>query len=115
MTNIVYADSAGIECSWKQLSNGQCSLDVNALVGKPPIAEDATVTVIAQDIILAATFIIPTVVVIGLMYSGWIYITAKDDSAASKGKNGIKRSFIWLILVMSAYTIIRLIQYIAKG
>ena len=113
MTNIVYAADA-INCKWQQLANGQCSFDVNKLLGKESSA-DATVTVIAQDIMLAATFIIPTVVMIGLMYSGWIYITAKDDSTASKGKNGIKRSFIWLVLVMSAYAIIRLVQYIAKG
>lgn len=113
MANTVYADGLGIKCDWKTLSNGQCSLDVNAIIGKEGAAPSAKT--IAQDVMLAATFIIPTVVMIGLMYSGWIFITAKDDSSAWKGKNGIKWSFIWLLLVMSAYAIIRLIQYIAKG
>ncbi|MBP6085708.1 hypothetical protein KA478_00570 [Patescibacteria group bacterium] len=49
------------------------------------------------------------------MYSGWLYITAKDDGAAAKGKNGLKRSFIGVLLVISAYSIIRLVQYVAKG
>ncbi len=112
MTNIVYAES--IDCPPAKLANGQCTMNINELIGKKSNA-DATVSIIAEDIVLSATFIISTVVVIGLMYSGVIFITAKDDSSATKGKNGIKRSFIWLTLVMSAYAIIRLVQYIAAG
>lgn len=104
----------GIDCSPAQLANGQCSMNVGQIVGRETVA-DASVTIIAQDIVLAATYIIGTVVAIGLMYSGWTFITAKDDSAATKGKNGIKWSLIGLVLVISANAIIRLIQYIAKG
>jgi len=64
---------------------------------------------------LSATFFIGTVVAIGLIYSGFLYITAKDDSGAGKAKKGITWSLIGLALVMLSYTIIRLVQYVAKG
>jgi len=68
-----------------------------------------------EDIFLSATFFIGTVVGVALIYSGIQFIMAKDDGAATKAKNGIKWSLIGLALVMFSYTIIRLIQYIAKG
>jgi hypothetical protein len=67
-----------------------------------------------SDFALSATFFIGTVVAIGLMYSGWVYITAKDDSAAANGKKGIMYAFKGLLLVFASYSIIRLVQYIAK-
>lgn len=103
-----------IECSSQQLANGQCSMDVSALIGKQK-GESQTLTVIAQDLVLSATFMIGSVVTVWLMVSGLIYIFAKDSAAASKAKNGIKWSLVGLLLVMASYTIIRLVQYLMKG
>ena len=52
---------------------------------------------------------------VALIYSGIMYIAAKDDGAAGKAKSGIKRALIGLVLVMCSYAIVRLVQYIAKG
>jgi len=76
---------------------------------------DASVGTFVSDIALSATFFIGTVIAVGLMYSGWLYINSADDAGAKKGKDGIKWSLIGLLLVMSSYTIIRVVQYIAKG
>lgn len=107
----------GIDCGdgAKNLANGQCSFDIYQTVGIRKDQPDTEVATLVQDAFLAATFFIGTVVAVALIYSGVTYIMAKDDSAASKAKNGIKRSLIGLGLVMFSYTIIRLVQYIAKG
>lgn len=116
MKNVVHAaEVAGIQCSAKQLSAGQCSLNVYETLGIRKDQPETDVKTFVQDITLSATFFIGTVVAIALMYSGRLYINAKDDSAAAKGKNGIKWSLIGILLVFSAYTMVRLIQYIAKG
>ncbi len=116
LIDVVYADAPlGIECSAEQLRQGQCSFNAYETVGIRKDQPDTNVMTFVQDITLSATFFIGTVVAVGLMYSGWLYITAKDDGAAAKWKNGIKWSFIGLILVFSAYSIVRLVQYIAKG
>ncbi len=106
---------AGINCSAEQLRNGQCSFNAYQAVGIRKDQPDTDVKTFAQDIFLTATFAIGSVVAVGLMYSAWLLITAKDDSAATKWKNGVKWSFIGLILVLIAYTIIRLVQYLARG
>ncbi len=109
------SSAMGITCSAQQLSNGQCSLNVYDTIGIRQDQPETNVKTFVQDFALSATFFIGTVVAIALMYSGWLFITAKDDAAATKGKNGIKWSFIGVILVFSAYSIVRLVQYVAKG
>ncbi len=92
--------AAGINCDTTQLQRGQCSLDVYQTLGIRKDQPDTNVGTFVSDITLSATFFIGTVVAIGLMYSGWVYITAKDDGAAKKGKDGIRFAFIGLLLVM---------------
>lgn len=104
----------GIWCTAEQLRTWQCTFNANTALWIKQNQPDVSVDAFAEDIILSATFFIGTVVAIWLMYSGWIYIMAKDDAAAAKGKNGIKWSFIGVLLVIGSYTIIRLVQYIAK-
>ena len=78
--------------------------------------KNRTVTTIAQDVILAATYMIWTVLTIIIIYCGLMYIFAarggKDN--ASQYKTGLINAAIWAILVRWAYAIVRLIQYIAK-
>lgn len=106
---------AWINCNADQLRNGQCTFDVNETLNIRPWQEDTNVNDFVQDIVLSSTFFIWTVVAVGLIYSWWLIVIAKDSWAAAKWKNGVKRSFIGLILVMFSYTIIRLVQYIARG
>ena len=106
----------GIECgeNAERLANGQCSFNIYKTIGIRQDQPDTEVGTFVQDIFLSATFFIGTVVAVALIYSGIMYIMAKDDSAAGKAKNGIKWSLIGLALVMFSYSIIRLVQYIAK-
>lgn len=90
-------------------------MNVYKIVGIRKDQPETDVSFFVQDVIFSATFFIGTVVAVAMMYSGWLYITAKDDGAAKKGKNGIVRSLIGLGLVMGSYTIIRLVQFLAKG
>jgi hypothetical protein len=103
----------GITMGPKCLKNGQCGFDIYKLLG---INKSSSATLFVQDILLSATFFIGTVITIALIYSGIMFImagaTGKDPS---KAKNGITYSIIGLLLVISSYTIIRLVQYIAKG
>lgn len=78
--------------------------------------ERRTVTTIAQDVILAATYMVWTVLTIVILYCGLMYIFAarggKDN--ASQYKTYLVNAAIWAVLVRWAYAIVRLIQYIAK-
>ena len=118
MVQKAYATEAmGIDCGSgaTNLTNGQCTFDIYKTVGIRQDQPDTDVGTRVQDIFLAATFFIGTVVSVALIYSGILYITAKDDGASAKAKNGIKWSLIGLALVMFSYAIVRLVQYIAKG
>ena len=107
-------ETMGISCSQEQLRQWQCTYDAYINLGIRQDQPDTNVKTFVQDFFLSATFFIGTVVAIGVMYSWWLYITAKDDAGATKWKNGIKWSFIWVLLVISSYTIIRLVQYVAR-
>ena len=77
--------------------------------------KNRTVTTIAQDIILAATYIVWTVLTIIIIYCGLMYIfAARWWSDPKKWKTWLINWAIWAILVRWAYAIVRLIQYIAK-
>lgn len=113
----VYAEeAAGINCGTNAegLANGQCTFNIYNAVGIRQDQPDTNTALRVQDIFLSATFFIGTVVAVALIYSGVMYIMAKDDGGAKKAKEGIKYSLVGLALVMLSYTIIRLVQYIAK-
>jgi hypothetical protein len=70
---------------------------------------------IVQDVIYAATYMVWTVLTAVIIWCGLWYIIAarwwKDTNAYRKW---LINGAIWAILVLSAYAIVRLIQYIAK-
>lgn len=110
----------GISCSETQLLNGQCKLNVYDTLGirKTVRNEDdpTSVGLFVQDIVLSATFFIGTVVTIALIVSWLMYIfAASSGKDPANAKKGIIGSVIGLLLVVSSYIIIRLVQYIAKG
>ena len=76
---------------------------------------DMTVLTIAQDAVLAATYMVWTVLTIVLIYCWLMYIFSswwwKDPS---KYKKWLIYAAIWALLVRWAYPLVRLIQYIAK-
>lgn len=70
---------------------------------------------IVQDVIYAATYMVWTVLTAVIIWCWLWYILAsrwgKDTNAYKKW---LTNGAIWAILVLWAYTIVRLIQYIAK-
>ena len=78
--------------------------------------ERRTVLTIINDIVFAAIYMVWTVLTIVIIYCGLMYIFAsKWWGDTSKYKKWLTDAAIWAILVFSAFTIIRLIQYIAGG
>ena len=110
----------GIDCDQTKLINGQCKLNIYDTLGirksvRNP--EDATsVGLFVQDVVLSATFFIGTLVTVALIVSGIMFIfAASSGKDPANAKKGIIGSLVGLLIVVSSYVIIRLVQYIAKG
>ncbi len=76
---------------------------------------DYTALSVSQDLIYAATSSVWLVLTVIIIYCGLGYIWAshwgKDTTAYKKG---LIYAAVWAVLVLWAYAIVRLIQYIAK-
>jgi hypothetical protein len=107
----------GISCSADQLINNTCSRNINKTLGIRSSDPNPSPTLLLQDVTLAATSFIGTIIMVAMV---WIGINAVmkwsgDEDAMSTAKEKIRNLAIWLLLVISSYTIIRLVQYIARG
>lgn len=102
------------------LLNWQCKFNVYDTLGiRKSIRSEwdpTSVWLFVQDIILAATTFIGTILTIAIIVSGLMYIfAAASGKDPAKAKTWLINSFIWLLIVILSYSIIRLIQYLAKG
>ncbi len=109
----------GISCSQEQLVQGQCKLNIYDTLGIRNTArnpgESTSVGLFVQDIVLSATMFIGTLVTVALIVSGLMYIfAASSGKDPANAKKGIIGSLVGLLIVVSSYVIIRLVQYIAK-
>jgi hypothetical protein len=111
-------DTRGIEINSECLLNGQCSFRLYEFLNiRESAGYDSSPELFVQDILLSATFFIGTILTIAFIVSWLLFIFAGasgNSSLANKGKAGIKNSIIWFLLVICSYTIIRIVQYIAK-
>ena len=110
----------GITCDEKSLVNGQCKLNIYDTLGiRQSIRntwDQTSVGQFVQDVVLSATMFIGTLVTIALIASGLMFIfAASSGKDPGKAKTGILWSLVGLLIVVSSYVIIRLVQYIAKG
>ncbi len=110
----------GITCNEDQLTNGQCKLNIYDTLGIRKSVRNTndptSVGLFVQDIVLSATFFIGTLITIALVVSGLMFIfAASSGKDPANAKKWIMWSLIWLLIVVSSYVIIRLVQYIAKG
>jgi hypothetical protein len=110
----------GITCGTGELANGQCKLNIYKTLGIRQNMTDGgnptSVGLFVQDIILSATFFIGTLVTVALIVSGLMFIfAASSGKDPANAKKGIIGSLLGLLIVVSSYVIIRLVQYIAKG
>ena len=70
---------------------------------------------IAQDVILAATYMVWTVLTIVIIWCGlWYIFASRDGKDVNKYKKWLISAAIGAVLVRWAYAIVRLIQYVAK-
>jgi len=110
----------GITCDQDKLVNGQCKLNIYDTLGirkSVRNTDDPTsVGLFVGDVILSAALFIWTLVTIALITSGLMFIFASSSGKdPADAKKGIMGSLIGLLIVVSSYVIIRLVQYIAKG
>lgn len=109
-------DNLGIQCNAKQLINGTCSRNINKTLGVRQSDTTPNPTVLLQDVVLAATSFVGTLIMIALIVMGVKYVQWWFDEGANWDlKGNIKKLLIWLFLVIGSYTIIRLVQYVARG
>ena len=109
-------DSLGINCEPNQLINGTCTRNINKTLGIRQSDTTPNPTVLLQDIVLSATSFVGTMITIALIVMGVKYVKWwYDESATWDLKGNIKKLLIWLFLVIGSYTIIRVIQYVARG
>lgn len=114
------ASVMGITCDPDLLVNGQCKLNIYDTLGIRQSVRDegeaTSVGLFVQDVVLSATFFIGTLVTIALVVSWIMFIMASSSGKdPANAKNGIIGSLVGLLIVVSSYVIIRLVQYIAKG
>ena len=103
-----------IQCGEGWLAWPGCSVNISQLVWVKETTSRKNLLNFTQDAVTGLTFFIWTVVLIALIYSGWLYLMAwGDEKMAEKWKNWIKNSIIGLVLVLLSYVIIRAIQYFA--
>ncbi|MFA6256487.1 MAG: hypothetical protein WC606_04890 [Candidatus Absconditabacterales bacterium] len=110
----------GIDCDQTKLVNGQCKLNIYDTLGIRKSVKNegdpTSVGLFVQDVILSATFFIGTLVTVALIVSGLMFIfAASSGKDPANAKKGIIGSLVGLLIVVSSYVIIRLVQYIAKG
>jgi hypothetical protein len=109
---------AGIELSTGCLVDGVCWLDVNELLGIRQSHPDTSPNIFLQDITLAATTIIGTVLFISIISAAIMIIMGGaqgNENMASNGKKWMGYAVIGFLLVIFAYAIIKLVQFIAAG
>ncbi len=101
----------------KCLLNWQCWFNIYQFLGlRQSISDNNSPELFVQDILLSATFFIGTIVTIAFIVSWLMFIFAgASGKSPDKAKAGIKNSLIGLLIVVSSYSIIRIVQYIAKG
>lgn len=108
--------NAGINIDVK--NPAESSFDIKQTLGLKKSSDqgETKVTPFLQDIVLALTMFIGTVVSVALIVSGLFYVFASVDSGMkTKAKKGIINSLIGLVLVLGSYVIIRAIQFLATG
>lgn len=109
-------ENLGIQCNATQLINGTCSWNINKTLGVRISETTPNPTVLLQDVVLAATSFVWTMIMIALIVMGVKYVQWWFDEGANGDlKGNIKKLLIWLFLVIGSYTIIRLVQYVARG
>lgn len=109
--------SLGINCDTEELITGGCSLNVSKLLHiREEQGSNNTLMNWVQDAFLAATSFIGTVLTVSLVIVALQYIYGGvSETYTSTAKKWLRYAIIGFLLVVFSYTIIRALQYIARG
>ncbi|HKL43717.1 MAG TPA: hypothetical protein VJ892_00380 [Candidatus Absconditabacterales bacterium] len=110
--------SMGINMNKDCLINGQCNYNIYETLGIRKSDPNPSVGTFVQDIVLAATTFIGTVVALILVTSGILYVVASirgSSNLADMAKKGITGSIMGIALVAGSYAIVRLVQFFATA
>lgn len=110
----------GLDINADCLQDGSCGWDLEKTLGIRQEIENRNdenlFEILTKDVFLSATFFIGTVITFALVYSGLLIVLWwASETTVQKGKDWVKRSLVWLVLVVFSYTIIKGIQFIAQG
>lgn len=110
---------AGMTINKDCLINGQCKFNIyDTLWIRDSVRDEGdptSVWLFVQDIILAATTFIWTILTLAIIVSWLMYIfAAASGKDPAKAKTWLINSLIWLWIVVLSYAIVRLVQYLAK-
>ena len=104
-----------INCDTNSMVNWSCSMDVYETLWPNIDPHSKNLKDFASDVFGGFTMFIGFVVLVWLVYSGFLMITWwADEKQFENGKKWVIYSIIWLLLVWFAYGIVRLIQFMAK-
>lgn len=116
MEKVYAADNMGIDCTSEKLANGQCTMKTYEMLWIRKDAQESDPEIFIQDVFLWATMFIWTMTAIWILISWFLMIMAAwNEKMAEKWKSWMKYSIYGMLLVIFSYTIIRLVQFIAKG
>ena len=107
--------SLWIACDENQIKYGQCKFNINKPLMIKEENDDPTPSSLLEDGVLGATFFIGAVVTVGLIISALKLIYGSIIwGDVDTYKKSVTSSLIWLIIVLWAYIIVRVIQYLAR-
>ncbi len=108
----------GLKCSAQDILNNTCTWNINKTLGIKASNPIPNPELFVQDIVLGATSFVGTGVFIALVVM-WFKAVAQGWSGSEdqmgKIKSWIINLLIGVALIMLSYTIIRIVQYVARG
>ena len=108
----------GLKCSAQDILNNTCTWNINKTLGIKASNPIPNPELFVQDIVLGATSFVGTGIFIALVVM-WFKAVAQGWSGSEdqmgKIKSWIINLLIGVALIMLSYTIIRIVQYVARG
>ena len=112
-----YGD-VGLKCSAKDILNNTCTRNINKTLGIKWTNPIPNPELFVQDLVLASTSFIGTALLVGIVVMGFKAVAqgwSGSEDQMAKIKSWVVNLLIGVVLIMASYTIIRIVQYVARG
>ncbi len=112
-----YGD-VGLKCSAKDILNNTCTRNINKTLGIKWTNPIPNPELFVQDLVLASTSFIGTALLVGIVVMGFKAVAqgwSGSEDQMAKIKSWVVNLLIGVALIMASYTIIRIVQYVARG